>query len=103
MTGESTSFTIGTEERTSDGACSELTRVVIDPFACTLIRLVLAPGELLVPVGLVDRVDGGRAGGGHPVQPWRLCCLPYQQEPGVRSTQGVDLRVSVDRRAVVPG
>ncbi|MHA6759708.1 hypothetical protein [Streptacidiphilus sp. PAMC 29251] len=62
MTGESTSFTIGTEDRTSDGACSELTRVVIDPFARTLIRLILAPVEPLVPVGLVDRVDGSRAG-----------------------------------------
>jgi sporulation protein YlmC with PRC-barrel domain len=51
-------FTIGSEVACSDGACGELTRVVVDPVARALTHLVVEPTnrrqtERLVPVELV--------------------------------------------------
>lgn len=56
---EAKQFTIGSEVACADGACGELTRVVIDPVARTLTHLVVAPADRaqvarLAPVELVD-------------------------------------------------
>lgn len=55
----SAEFTIGSRVRCSEGACGELTRVVIDPVACALTHLVVDPKHRrevsrLVPVELVQ-------------------------------------------------
>jgi sporulation protein YlmC with PRC-barrel domain len=57
--GESTQFTIGSDVSCSDGACGELTRVVVDPVARALTHLVVDPKHgqgkgRLVPL---DRVE----------------------------------------------
>lgn len=56
---ESEDFTIGSDVLCSDGACGELTRVVVDPIARALTHLVVGPRHgrgagHLVPVGLVE-------------------------------------------------
>jgi len=62
MTG-ATEFTIGTRASCSDGACGEVSRLVIDPAAGTVTHLVITPGHRreagrLVPVELVDDAAG---------------------------------------------
>jgi len=59
---DTTEFTIGSEVSCSDGACGELSRVVIDPVAQTLTHLVVDPkhGQVmgrLVPVDLVESAE----------------------------------------------
>jgi hypothetical protein len=56
---ETTEFTIGSEVECSDGACGELTRVVVDPVLRTLTHLVVEAKHRqgngrLVPVDLVE-------------------------------------------------
>ncbi len=56
---ETTPFTIGTEARCSDGACGEVSRVVVDPVARAVTHLVVEPMHRegpgrLVPLDLVD-------------------------------------------------
>src|SRR5450631_735861 len=54
---EPTPFTIGSEVVCSDGACGELTRVVIDPVARALTHLVVEAtlgNDHLVPIDLVE-------------------------------------------------
>ncbi len=56
---DTTEFTIGSDVSCSDGACGELTRVVVDPVAKALTHLVVEPKHRqgkgrLVPVDLVD-------------------------------------------------
>jgi hypothetical protein len=57
-------FEIGAEVSCSDGACGELSRVVVDPVARTITHLVVepahghAPGRL-VPVGLAQTGSHG--------------------------------------------
>jgi sporulation protein YlmC with PRC-barrel domain len=57
--GESTPFTIPSAVICSDGACGELTRVVVDPIARTVTHLVVAPKHGSEPSRLVslDLVD----------------------------------------------
>jgi sporulation protein YlmC with PRC-barrel domain len=57
-------FTIGTEVACRDGACGKLARVVVDPVAQTLTRLVVEPNHRqgmghLVPVDLVMLTSAG--------------------------------------------
>jgi sporulation protein YlmC with PRC-barrel domain len=57
-------FTIGTEVACRDGACGKLARVVVDPVAQTLTRLVVEPNHRqgmghLVPVDLVMSTSAG--------------------------------------------
>jgi sporulation protein YlmC with PRC-barrel domain len=52
-------FTIGAEASCTDGACGEVTRVVVDPVAQTVTHLVIEPKHRrglarLVPLALVD-------------------------------------------------
>ena len=59
---ETTSFTIGADTSCSDGACGQLTCVVVDPVARAVTQLVVEPKHRfepgrLVPLALVDRVD----------------------------------------------
>jgi sporulation protein YlmC with PRC-barrel domain len=59
-----TSYTIGADASCTDGACGEVTRVVVDPVARTVTHLVVEPKHehkqaRLVPVDLVDTVPGG--------------------------------------------
>jgi hypothetical protein len=61
---EPTEFTIGSEVSCSDGACGELTRVVVDPVARVLTHLVVEPKHgrdkgRLVPVALVSSTVEG--------------------------------------------
>jgi len=56
---ETVQFTIGTEASRSDGACGEVTRVIVDPVA----HLVVEPEHRrglgrLVPLGLIDATSG---------------------------------------------
>jgi sporulation protein YlmC with PRC-barrel domain len=56
---ETTPFTIGTDVSCSDGACGELSRVVVDPVARAVTHLVVEPKHeagfgRLVPLDLVD-------------------------------------------------
>ena len=59
----STQFTIGTEASCSDGACGEVSRVVVDPIAKAVTHLVVEPKHRrglgrLVPLDLVEVTDG---------------------------------------------
>jgi len=56
-------FMIGASVSCSDGACGEVTRVVINPVSCELTHLVVEPAGRsglgrLVPVDLADASDG---------------------------------------------
>jgi sporulation protein YlmC with PRC-barrel domain len=56
-------FTIGAEASCSDGACGEVTRVIVDPVAEAVTHLVVGPEHRrdpgrLVPLGLVDATGG---------------------------------------------
>jgi hypothetical protein len=58
-----TPFMIGASVSCADGACGEVTRVVINPVACELTHLVVEPAGRrglgrLVPLGLVDATSG---------------------------------------------
>jgi sporulation protein YlmC with PRC-barrel domain len=60
---ETTPFTIGADATCSDGACGEVTRVVVDPVARAVTHLVVEPKGRqglgrLVPVDLVDAAAG---------------------------------------------
>ena len=55
---ETTTFTMGSEVRCTDGVCGTLRRVVVDPVARTLTHLVVEPAHRerdghLVPIALV--------------------------------------------------
>jgi len=55
--GEMTQFTIGAEASCRDGACGEVSRVVVDPVARAVTHLVIEPKHgagRLVPLDLVD-------------------------------------------------
>jgi sporulation protein YlmC with PRC-barrel domain len=61
---EMTPFTMGTEVSCSDGACGELSRVVVDPVARAVTHLVVEPEHdpgfgRLVPLDLVDATAAG--------------------------------------------
>ena len=61
---ETTPFTIGTEVSCSDGACGELSRVVVDPVARAVTHLVVEPKHdpgfgRLVPLDLADATAAG--------------------------------------------
>jgi sporulation protein YlmC with PRC-barrel domain len=61
---ETTPFTMGTEVSCSDGACGELSRVVVDPVARAVTHLVVEPEHdpgfgRLVPLALVDATAAG--------------------------------------------
>jgi sporulation protein YlmC with PRC-barrel domain len=61
---EMTSYTIGSEVSCSDGACGEVSRVVVDPVARAVTHLVVEPKHRqglgrLVPLDLVDTSAGG--------------------------------------------
>jgi sporulation protein YlmC with PRC-barrel domain len=52
-------FTIGADASCSDGACGEVTRVIVDPVAEAVTHLVVEPAHRrglgrLVPIGLID-------------------------------------------------
>ncbi len=56
---DTTQFTIGTEARCTDGACGEVSRVVVDPVSNMVTHLVVEPKHRaglarLVPVNLVE-------------------------------------------------
>jgi len=56
-------FTIGAEASCTDGACGDVTRVVIDPVAESVTHLVIEPKHRqglarLVPLALVDATAG---------------------------------------------
>jgi len=56
---ETTTFTMGSEVRCTDGVCGTLRRVVVDPVARSLTHLVVEPGHRerdghLVPIALVS-------------------------------------------------
>src|SRR5215469_17574419 len=56
---ETTPFTMGADARCTDGACGEVTRVVVDPVARAVTHLVVEPKgrqglARLVPLDLVD-------------------------------------------------
>jgi sporulation protein YlmC with PRC-barrel domain len=60
---EATQFTIGSEVLSSDGACGDLRRVVVNPVTRTLTHLVVEPrfqqgGGRLVPIELVASAAG---------------------------------------------
>jgi hypothetical protein len=58
---ERTLFQIGVEASCIDGACGEVSRVVIDPVARTLTHLVVEPKHgdgRLVPLSLVEATTG---------------------------------------------
>ena len=60
---ELTPYLFGTEVRCSDGACGQLSRVVIDPAAMTVAGLVAEPSDphqpgRLVPLGLLGTTPG---------------------------------------------
>ena len=60
---ETTPFTIGADASCTDGACGEVTRVVVDPVARTVTHLVVEPKHRpglgrLVPLDLVDAPAG---------------------------------------------
>ncbi len=61
---EMTPFTIGSEVSCSDGACGEVSRVIVDPVARVVTHLVVEPTHRqglgrLVPLDLVDTSSGG--------------------------------------------
>ena len=60
---ETTAFTIGADVSCTDGACGEVSRLIVDPAADTVTHLVVEPGHRhghgrLVPVSLVDTSTG---------------------------------------------
>jgi hypothetical protein len=60
---ETVQFTIGAEASCSDGACGEVTRVIVDPVAEAVTHLVIEPEHRrglgrLVPLGLIDATAG---------------------------------------------
>jgi sporulation protein YlmC with PRC-barrel domain len=60
---ETEQFTIGAEASCSDGACGEVTRVIVDPVAEAVTHLVVEPEHRrdpgrLVPLGLIDATAG---------------------------------------------
>jgi sporulation protein YlmC with PRC-barrel domain len=60
---ETTPFTIGTEVSCTDGACGEVSRVIVDPVARAVTHLVVEPKHRLdlaklVPLDLVDASAG---------------------------------------------
>ena len=60
---ETTSFTIGADASCTDGACGEVTRMVVDPVARAVTHLVIGPKHRhgparLVPLDLVDATTG---------------------------------------------
>src|SRR6185437_1858832 len=60
---ETVQFTIGAEASCSDGACGEVTRVIVDPVAESVTHLVVEPEHRrglgrLVPLGLIDATSG---------------------------------------------
>ena len=60
---EATEFTIGAKANCSDGACGEVSRLIIDPAAGTVTHLVVTPGHhrdagRLVPIDMVDNTGG---------------------------------------------
>jgi sporulation protein YlmC with PRC-barrel domain len=60
---ETTQFTIGADASCSDGACGEVSRVVVDPVARVVTHLVVEPKHRqglgrLVPLDLVDATTG---------------------------------------------
>jgi sporulation protein YlmC with PRC-barrel domain len=60
---EFTTFTIGAHAACADGICGEVSRVVVDPVACTVTHLVVEPKHRrdhgrLVPLDLVDTTTG---------------------------------------------
>jgi len=62
MMSEESEFTIGSKVVCREGACGELTRVVVDPVARALTHLVVEPRHQpgrgrLVPIDLVESVD----------------------------------------------
>jgi sporulation protein YlmC with PRC-barrel domain len=66
---EATQFTIGSEAICTDGACGEVTQVVVDPVAKAVTHLVVEPKHRsglgrLVPLDLVDAGEAGEAGAG---------------------------------------
>jgi hypothetical protein len=59
-------YAIGADVSCRDGVCGKLSRVIIDPVACSLAHLVVQPAEKseparLVPAGLVERDAPGIA------------------------------------------
>ncbi len=61
---EMTPFTIGSEVSCSDGACGEVSRVIVDPVARVVTHLVVEPRHRrglgrLVPLDLVETSSGG--------------------------------------------
>ena len=61
---EMTPFTIGSEVSCSDGACGEVSRVIVDPVARVVTHLVVEPRHRrglgrLVPLDLLDASSGG--------------------------------------------
>ena len=60
---ETTAFTIGADVGCTDGACGEVSRLIVDPAADTVTHLVVKPKHQrghgrLVPVDLVDTSTG---------------------------------------------
>jgi sporulation protein YlmC with PRC-barrel domain len=60
---KTTPFTIGADASCTDGACGEVTRVVVNPVARAVTHLVVEPGHRhgpcrLVPLDLVDATTG---------------------------------------------
>src|SRR5271166_3245131 len=60
---ETTSFTIGADASCTDGACGEVSRVVVDPVARAVTHLVVEPAHWrgsgrLVPLDLIDATTG---------------------------------------------
>ena len=60
---EATPFTIGADASCTDGACGQVSRVVVDPVAREVTHLVVKPAHghglgRLVPLGLVDALAG---------------------------------------------
>src|SRR5271166_6561289 len=101
---ETTPFMIGARVSATDGACGEVTRVVVDPVARAITHLVIAPRlehghGRLVPIALADSTTGEIrlrctkaefekldlaeetdlvAGSGHPgYEPDQVLALPY--------------------------
>jgi hypothetical protein len=60
---ETTAFTIGADVSCTDGACGEVSRLIVDPVADTVAHLVVEPKHRrghgrLVPAGLADTSTG---------------------------------------------
>jgi hypothetical protein len=60
---ETTPFTIGAKVSCTDGACGEVSRLIVDPVADTVTHLVIEPKHRrghgrLIPVSLADTSTG---------------------------------------------